>query len=202
MPDPNMAEEDFLAWQVLRRVNSVGLLWNRPSDAWLGIPGFKSAQRDAGFKLLSEADKLESVTVEEIDHPLFLDRANLALLAATADTPVPWTNIRFIAPLDNLMWDRKLIRALTGFDYRWEVYTPAAKRRYGYYVLPVLAGDRFVGRIELATDQKTLVIKDFWWENNIRARGMLSKSILAGLKRFAKYNHCVEIRGEEALKQP
>ena len=54
----------------------------------------------------------------------------------------------FLAPLDPLMWDRGVLDPLYGFDYRWEVYTPAAKRRWGYYVLPILFGDRLVGRIE------------------------------------------------------
>ena len=49
-----------------------------------------------------------------------------------------------IAPLDNLLWDLKLIETLFDFRYTWEVYKPADKRDYGYYVLPVLYGDRFV----------------------------------------------------------
>ena len=56
--------------------------------------------------------------------------------------------VTFLAPLDPLAWDRDLLRSLFGFDYLWEVYVPAAKRRWGYYVLPLLFGDRFVGRIE------------------------------------------------------
>ncbi len=57
-------------------------------------------------------------------------------------------SVTFLAPLDPLAWDRDLLRSLFGFDYLWEVYVPAAKRRWGYYVLPLLHGDRFVGRIE------------------------------------------------------
>ena len=60
----------------------------------------------------------------------------------------------FIAPLDNLLWDRKLIGAVFDFSYKWEIYTPKQQRRYGYYVLPILYGDRFVGRIEMAYDKK------------------------------------------------
>ena len=61
---------------------------------------------------------------------------------------------RFLAPLDPLAWDRDLLLRLFGFDYRWEVYVPAAKRRWGYYVLPLLYGDRLVGRIEPRIDRK------------------------------------------------
>ena len=61
--------------------------------------------------------------------------------------------VTFLAPLDPLAWDRDLLRSLFGFDYVWEVYVPAAKRRWGYYVLPLLFGDRFVGRIEPRFDR-------------------------------------------------
>jgi uncharacterized protein YcaQ len=61
----------------------------------------------------------------------------------------PWSaGVSFIAPLDPLAWDRRLLRELWDFDYLWEIYVPEAKRRWGYYVLPVLYGDRLVGRIE------------------------------------------------------
>ena len=65
----------------------------------------------------------------------------------------------FIAPLDPLLWDRGVLVPLYGFDYRWEVYTPAAKRRWGYYVLPILFGDRLVGRIEPRIDRTAGLVR-------------------------------------------
>jgi hypothetical protein len=74
--------------------------------------------------------------------------------------------VAFLAPLDPLVWDRTFLRECYGFDYIWEVYVPPAKRRWGYYVLPILYGDRFVGRIEPRIDRKadTLRILGTWWE--------------------------------------
>ncbi len=65
------------------------------------------------------------------------------------------------------MWDRAVLRPLFDFDYVWEVYVPAAKRRWGYYVLPILYGDRLVGRIEPRIDRRagTLRVLDLWWES-------------------------------------
>jgi uncharacterized protein YcaQ len=57
------------------------------------------------------------------------------------------------------MWDRAALKPLYDFAYRWEVYTPAAKRRWGYYVLPILFGDRLVGRIEPRIDRKAGVVR-------------------------------------------
>jgi uncharacterized protein YcaQ len=75
--------------------------------------------------------------------------------------------VTFLAPLDPLAWDRDLLLRLWAFHYRWEVYVPAAKRQYGYYVLPLLYGDRFVGRIEPRIDRRagTLRIVGLWWED-------------------------------------
>jgi hypothetical protein len=75
--------------------------------------------------------------------------------AAAATAP----GCTFLAPLDPLMWDRGVLEPLYGFDYRWEVYTPAAKRRWGYYVLPILFGDRLVGRIEPRIDKTAKSIR-------------------------------------------
>ena len=59
-----------------------------------------------------------------------------------------------IAPLDNLMWDREIIKVLFGFNYRWEVYKPDKEREYGYYVLPIIYGERFIARFEPGRDKK------------------------------------------------
>ncbi len=75
--------------------------------------------------------------------------------------------VAFLAPLDPFAWDRDLLRSLFDFDYVWEVYVPAARRRWGYYVLPLLWGDRLVGRIEPRIDRATgtLRILGLWWED-------------------------------------
>ncbi len=77
------------------------------------------------------------------------------------------SGVTFLAPLDPLAWDRDLLRSLFGFDYLWEVYVPAARRRWGYYVLPLLFGDRFVGRIEPRFDRTARAVRvlGLWWEN-------------------------------------
>lgn len=101
----------------------------------------------------------------------------------------------FIAPLDNLMWDRKLIQALFGFDYKWEIYTPADKRRYGHYVLPVIYGDRFIGRIEASADTKkqTLLVKNIWLEPDVKRTKRMDEAIDAAIRRFSLFNQCKDI---------
>ena len=89
-----------------------------------------------------------------------------------ANTSLVNPQVTFIAPLDPFVWDRGIIRDLFGFDYLWEVYVPGHKRRWGYYVLPILFGDRIVGRIEPRLDRaaRTLRILGIWWEKGFSPR--------------------------------
>jgi hypothetical protein len=59
-----------------------------------------------------------------------------------------------LAPLDPMIYDRRVTRHVWGFDYTWEVYVPAPKRKRGYYALPVLAGRELVGHVDLKADRE------------------------------------------------
>jgi hypothetical protein len=72
--------------------------------------------------------------------------------------PEPGDDVFLLAPLDPLVYDRQRTRELFDFDYTWEVYTPEAKRRWGYYVLPILQGERLIGRVEPKIDRKSGVL--------------------------------------------
>jgi uncharacterized protein len=89
-----------------------------------------------------------------------------------AKPPAASPSVAFLAPLDPLVWDRAFLRTLFDLDYVWEVYVPERKRRWGYYVLPVLFGDRLVGRIEPRIDRTAGVIRmlGVWWEHGFDPR--------------------------------
>lgn len=82
------------------------------------------------------------------------DQPLLEACASTADAAPVVESPRLLAPLDPLVYDRKLTARLWDFDYTWEVYTPPAKRKRGYYALPVLACDTLVGHVDLKADRK------------------------------------------------
>ncbi len=95
------------------------------------------------------------------------------------DAPPAPARVRILSPFDPVLRDRKRTQRLFGFDYRIEVFVPAAKRRYGYYVFPILEGNRLIGRIDMKCrrDDETLTVAGLWWEPKTRR----SKQRLAGL---------------------
>ncbi len=189
-PDPYPDLEAHHAWRVKRRIRAVGLLWNRASDAWLGIGGMKAPQRAAAFLRLQEADHILPVKAEGLKDTLYVAREDLPRLEQAlqpSDTP---TRCALIAPLDSLMWDRRLISALFEFDSTWEIYTKPEKRRYGPYTLPVVYGDQFVGRLQPRRDRKegTLTLDGLWWEEGARPDKDMKQALMAALKRLTKLN--------------
>jgi uncharacterized protein len=95
-----------------------------------------------------------------------LERGRLFAHPDADDSPVPAARTTFLSPFDRLVHDRDRAHTLWDFFYRLEMYVPKAKREYGYYVLPILKGDRVVGRIEPLHDRraKHLTVLGTWWE--------------------------------------
>jgi len=191
-PNPCPDESSWLDWRVQRRIGAAGLLWNRRSDAWLGIC-MTAEERAASFSRLEQAGKITPVRVGGLRFPLYLLNADLPLLESVLSGQADCkARLEFLAPLDPMLWDRKLIEALFGFQYSWEIYTPASKRKYGYYVLPVLYGDRLIGRIEPKADRKanTLTVQNIWLEPDVRQTKKLSGLIDKAVGRLARFNGC------------
>ena len=181
-PDPYPEEAEHRAFLLKRRIGAAGLLWNRRSDAHLGISGFSTENRHAAYAALEAAGEILPVQVEGIRFPFYLRAEDEPLLDACAQAAfAPRTEL--IAPLDSFLWDRRQIEALFGFTYRWEIYTPAAKRQYGYYVLPVLQGESLAGRIECARDRENslLTVRNYWPEPGMKTDRRALKRALGRL---------------------
>lgn len=197
-PEPLEDELEHHKWRVLRRIGAVGLLWNRSSDAWLNIWGLKAEQRNEVFRQLLHEARIAAVAVEQMKDTLYCRAEDLPLIEAVQQNPAPKWRCELIAPLDNFLWDRKLINELFGYDYTWEIYTPAIKRKFGYYVLPLLYGESLIGRAEVIAERKagTLVVKNIWYENNIKPTKQLRTALNKCFQKFAVFNGCETISAE------
>jgi uncharacterized protein len=193
-PDPNTTLARYHERHVLRRIRSVGFLWSRPGEVWSHIVGSTTAARGAALRRLSDAGEVVTVHVEGIERPLFMASEDLPVLEESMNARIPGPRAALIAPLDNLLWDRGMIRSLFDFDYVWEVYKPASKRRFGYYTLPVLHGDRFVARLDAAREGARLVIRGWWWEEGVEHTDALRGAISACLRDFLRFTGTEELR--------
>lgn len=105
------------------------------------------------------------------------------------DLPKPSSRMRIINPFDPTIRDRDRIKNMFGFDYKIEIFVPAAKRKWGYYVYPLIEADKFVGRIELKADRKkgVMTIVNFWQEDGVKWSEKRHNKLKSELSRFAKY---------------
>jgi uncharacterized protein YcaQ len=201
-PDPNETEEDYQDWHVLRRVGSLGLANPSATDYWLGISGVKTRERRAALARLTECGKVVPAAIEGVpSRTLFIRASDLPVLHAVRGAVESEPRAAIIGALDNLMWDRDLVRWVFDFDYVWEVYKPPSKRKYGFYVLPVLCGDRFVARFEPKFESKTrvLTINNWWWEEGIEPDGVMDAALVECFDGFARYLSGSEVHVGEAV---
>lgn len=186
---PFANEEDFLEWYVVRRLDALGCYWLKKGAGW-------QAYYLSDMKLLSkvmervvEKGKVIRIEIEGMKEAFYLSQKAYQNLMDSLDKQLK-ESVRLIAPLDNLIWDRKLVKELFDFDYVWEVYKPVEQRKYGYYVLPVLYQDRFVARIEPSREKKRrniLEIENIWFEHPEYSKltELIDKEII-------RYNHASE----------
>jgi uncharacterized protein YcaQ len=136
----------------------------KPDPRWPGHPG-RTALRN---ELVADG-AIVPLTVEGVPGKRFVLREEVALLEAP---PEPPPSVAFLPPFDPLVWDRRLLGALFEFEYVWELFFPPEKRRFGWYTLPILFRDRFVGRIEPRIDRADgrVEIVGLWWEDGFLPR--------------------------------
>ncbi|MGE5550813.1 MAG: DNA glycosylase AlkZ-like family protein [Bacteroidota bacterium] len=109
-------------------------------------------------------------------------------LAASAQTELK-KEARFLPPLDNLLWRRERLEDLFGFNYRWEIYTPARKRTGGPYTMPILYGSDLVGRLNARFERKTkqLLVEGITYEPGIRGEKSLTRAVAEELDRLREF---------------
>jgi uncharacterized protein YcaQ len=168
--------KEQLRYKLLSRYRAHGLLGIGGGGDIFGYIGSAKADPEGRHpgrtalreELLADGD-LVPVEVENVKGKRFVLNEEVGLLE---DPPEPPPTVAFLPPFDPLVWDRGLLGSLFEFDYVWELFFPPAKRRWGWYVLPLLFGDRFVGRLEPRIDRAggQVQVLGLWWEDAFAPR--------------------------------
>ena len=174
----------------LRTVKALGLA----RAAW--IPDYHRTRRPhADLDALAEEGLLLRARVDAWKDPVYVhpEHAGLARQAGAGELAPTLTT--FLSPFDPVVWDRRRALELFGFDYRLECYTPAPKRRHGYFTLPILRRGALVGRIDAKAHRRTGVfeVKAALFEPGLRTSDALVRDVAAALLRCARWHGCEEV---------
>jgi uncharacterized protein len=166
-----------------------GLGAAKPDPRFPGLPGRTALRRE-----LVERGDLVPVDVEGVRGKRLVIREDVDLLE---DPPESSPSVAFLSPFDPVVWDRRLLGDLFGFDYVWELFVPPAKRRWGWYVLPIVFRDRLVGRFEprIDRDNARVQVLDVWWEDGLppgRAKGF-ADAMREALSAYLRFGGATQI---------
>jgi hypothetical protein len=175
----------FSASLLVDRVRMAGLLpASGDAEVWTFV---RPARTNGALADLLRREDLVEVRVAGIKTP-FLALGDAPDRLAEAERAEPDSRVaRFLAPLDPFLWARTAVERLWSFRYTWEVYKPKEKREFGYYVLPVLVGDRLVGRFDGALDRANGLLRVHAYHTEPGARGLDDPAVYAGFQRFLWY---------------
>jgi uncharacterized protein YcaQ len=204
-PDPVADEATMRRAFVLGAVRALGVTQARWINDYFRSGG---KLRDAELDPWVDAGELLRVDVEGWDKPGYVHAAHADLLAQAARGRLRATRSVLLSPFDPVVWDRERAATMFGFDYRIECYVPAPKRRYGYYVLPILHRGRLVGRLDAKAHRAEGVfeVKALYLEPGIQADEALVAALAAAIGDCAGWHATPQVRLDrcdpKALRTP
>jgi uncharacterized protein YcaQ len=181
---------------VLRAVKALGVC----KAAW--IPDYHRTRRPhPDVDALVAEGALLRARVAGWDDAVYIHPDHLDLALRAADSALTPSLTSILSPFDPIVWDRRRALELFGFDYRLECYTPAEKRRYGYFTLPILRRGALVGRVDAKAHRRDGVfeLKSLVLEDGVRTSERFNRDIAAALSRCARWHGCAEIALTQAI---
>jgi hypothetical protein len=181
-PEPPVAEH--VAWACATALERLGTATPRElADFWDSL---EIAQAKAWAEAEAAAGRVARVEIEGVKGAAYAVPDWEARLRKAPEAP---TRTRLLCPFDPVLRDRARALRLFGFDYRFEAFVPEPRRQYGYFVLPILEGERLVGRLDpkLHRDRGVLEVKGLWWEPGVKATKARRRSLEEALERLAAF---------------
>lgn len=185
---PVPTAEEHCDWACREALERLGVATaSELAEFWGGLEPEEAREwaRTAPERGLAVPVRVEGLAKTALATPDWEARANVRLPR----------RVRLLSPFDPVVRDRKRLQRLFGFDYRFEAFVPEPQRRYGYYVLPVLEGDRFVARLDakLHRAQGRLEVKGLWWEPAVRVTPGRREGLDEALQRLAGFVGASEV---------
>ncbi|WP_105418737.1 winged helix-turn-helix domain-containing protein [Neorhizobium sp. T25_27] len=184
--EPEVSHEEFIDWACRGAMTRLGFATSGELAAFFDLV----TPDEAKEWVKTHRGELTEVLIEAADgskpRPSF---AFLGFPENLGDIPEPPARVRVLSPFDPLLRNRDRAERLFNFFYRIEVFVPEPKRQYGYYVFPLLEGDRMIGRIDMKADRKsgTLDVKRLWLEKGVRASAGRLEKLDAELLRVGRF---------------
>ncbi|MCB1123916.1 MAG: winged helix DNA-binding domain-containing protein, partial [Verrucomicrobiae bacterium] len=182
--------EECAAKQIQRALQAFGLVREVEIAQYLKIADRKAIQ--SVLEDMVNSGKILTVRIRGIEGELYYTTPDQ--LAALSNCRIP-KKVYLLSPFDNLVIQRDRMKLLFGFDYTIECYVPAPKRKYGYFVCPILWGSEMVARIDMKADRqkKTLLVQSLHYEPGLKSIPAFEKALGNALEQFAVFNGCESI---------
>ncbi len=184
--EPEVSREDFVDWACRSALTRLGFATHGEIAAFWDL----LSPDEAKAWVTEHRDELIEVLIEPALGGKPRSSWAFTDFIDTTDTyPEAPARIRVLSPFDPMIRDRNRTERLFGFFYRIEIFVPEPKREYGYYVFPLLEGDRLIGRIDMKADRKkgTLDVKRLWLEPRVKASAGRLEKLEAELERLARF---------------
>ena len=181
-------DKEYAGYLILKTIRANGIA------AKSEIGYLRSHAKSAVVKLLGEMEEsgtIIPIKVKGVEETLYTTQSNLD----RADNTKAKKEVKILSPFDNSVIQRSRVKRVFDFDYTIECYVPEAKRKYGYFCLPVLYGDEFIGRIDCKAErkEKTLIVKNVFYEKGVAQSQKLKTELNKALKGFAAFNECERV---------
>jgi uncharacterized protein YcaQ len=185
------ADDDMRRALVLKAVKAMGCA----RGAWIS-DYFRTRPPRLDPETLVEEGLLLRAWVDDWDDPIYVHPDHAALLDSAAAGALAPTLTTILSPFDPVVWDRRRALEMFNFDYRLECYTPADKRRYGYFTLPILRRGALVGRVDAKAHRREGVfeLKSLVLEPGVRISDRFTRDIAGALQRLANWHGCPQIQ--------
>jgi len=184
--EPEISEDETVDWACRSALERLGVATSGEISAFWDLVTPEEAK---AWCQARKGNELEEVLIGGIEGGRPRAAFCIAGSDPTADLPEPPKRLRVLSPFDPLIRDRKRTERLFGFHYRIEVFVPAAKRKYGYYVFPLLEGDSLIGRIDMKheRDSGALRVKGLWLEPKVKLSAARQDRLEAELERQRRF---------------